>query len=99
MRLRFFLWDSADLGVRRSKVSSSFCNAGYIWVSRDCSSRLLAAIRMPEQAHLSGIELEAELQCELNVARVAGVLHSAEVRTITDITIGIQELCVVKDVE
>jgi hypothetical protein len=27
------LWASADLGVRRSKVASSFCRSGYIEVS------------------------------------------------------------------
>jgi hypothetical protein len=31
--LRFFLWASADFGVRRSKVASSFCRSGYIEVS------------------------------------------------------------------
>jgi hypothetical protein len=27
------LWASADLGVRRSKVASSFCRSGYIEIT------------------------------------------------------------------
>src|SRR5208337_4528820 len=34
MRLRFFLCDSADFGVRRSNADSSFCSSGYIVVSK-----------------------------------------------------------------
>src|SRR5437773_7400744 len=32
MRFKFFLCASADLGVRRTNVSSSFCRSGYIVV-------------------------------------------------------------------
>src|SRR5450755_1788115 len=99
MRLRFFLWDSADLGVRRSKVSSSFCSAGYIWVSRDTQAACSRPLECPDRRARPGIELEAELQSELNVSRVAGVFHDAEIRSVADIAIGIQELGVIKDVE
>ena len=34
-----FLWAAADFGVRRSKVSSSFCNSGTSGFSKDGSSR------------------------------------------------------------
>ena len=37
-RFRFFLCASADFGVRRSKASSSFCNAGYIVISKNAQA-------------------------------------------------------------
>ena len=43
--------------------------------------------------------LERKLQCELNIASVARMLHPAKVRSITDIAIRVLELSVVKDIE
>src|SRR5579863_114907 len=48
MRLRFFLWASADLGVRRSKVASSFCRSGYIELLRENSGQLRFRKTFPE---------------------------------------------------
>src|SRR5215831_19223734 len=46
-----------------------------------------------------GLGSECKLQCELDLARVAGTLDAPEIRSIGDITIRVQELGRVEDVE
>src|SRR5271156_4655870 len=79
MRLRFFLWASADLGVRRSKVASSFCRSGYIELLRENSGRLDSgrsfsgdrrAIRLPgrlEPPGFAGLFLLYSLHLEVEL--------------------------------
>src|ERR1035438_6495702 len=103
MRLRFFLWASADLGVRRSKVASSFCRSGYIELLRENSGRLFPvdqrAIRLPGRLEPPGfVGLEVELQCKLHQARIASLQHLAE-RRIAEISVRVNELRLVEQVE
>ena len=69
---------------------------------------LVAAIRMPETIavvrvnsflYITAFSLERELQCKLHIARIAGALDPAEIRSIADIAIRIQELRMIEDVE
>src|SRR5215469_10502344 len=103
MRLRFFLWASADFGVRRSKVEISFCRSGYILVLRDDSSRLFcAAIRFPggSTARVSNLTLllEVELQSKLHQTWVARLLNQAK-RGIAEVAVWVDELRFVEQVE
>jgi hypothetical protein len=70
MRFRFFLCDSADLGVRRSNTASSFCSSGYIVISR----WLRPAVRPLDYARAAEaarhFRLEEEFQSKLHQARV-----------------------------
>src|ERR1700746_503979 len=98
MRFRFFLCASADLGVRRTNVSSSFCNSGYIEILRIAQA---AAERRPLdcEANASCKRSEKELQCKLHQARIFNLGYLAELRAIRRIPIRVEELCVIKDVE
>src|ERR1700674_3101435 len=103
MRFRFFLWDAADLGVRRSKVSSSFCNSGYIRVSRN-----LKPLVRPLECRAQGppgpchTKLENVLQRELYEPRISRLTNFPIGRTVVatgGVATGIQKLGVIEGVE
>src|ERR1700674_664562 len=103
MRFRFFLWDAADLGVRRSKVSSSFCNSGYIRVSRN-----LKPLVRPLECRARGppgpchTKLENVLQRELYEPRIARLTNFPIGRAVVatgGVATGIQKLGVIEGVE
>src|SRR5208337_1127872 len=78
MRLRFFLCDSADFGVRRSNADSSFCSSGYIVVSR----WLRPAVRPLDYARtataIRDFGLDTEFYSKLHPAGWPGVREPAE---------------------
>ena len=45
------------------------------------------------------IRLERKFYRELNISRVADALNAAEIRSVADVAVGVQELRVVKDVK
>src|SRR5262249_11383553 len=98
MRLRFFLWASADLGVRRSKVESSFCKSGYIVVSESTQAGISRPLdcRAVKAARDGS---EEKLQCELHQPRIAGLRHLAELRSVRKISVRVKELSVIEEVE
>src|ERR1700751_4780822 len=106
MRLRFFLCASADLGVRRSNVASSFCRSGYIEVLREDSGGplpgggpLVCPGGRSRPGWYTNCTLEKEFQCKLHQPWVLGLGHLAELRTIRTAPVGVEELGMVKDVE
>src|SRR5579864_7886715 len=103
MRFRFFLWDAADLGVRRSKVSSSFCNAGYIEVSRNLKPPL-RPLEYPgaRAARACHTKLKNVFQRELYKPRIACLTNFPIGRTVVataGVAAGIQKLGVVEGIE
>src|SRR5579864_8825834 len=98
MRFRFFLCASADLGVRRTNVSSSFCSSGYIEILRIAQA---AAEQRPLdcEANASCKRSEKELQCKLHQARIARLRNFSERGAVCGVTVRIQELRVIKGVE
>src|SRR5438132_13364699 len=98
MRFKFFLCASADLGVRRTNVSSSFCNAEYIGVSENAQAAI-AAIRVPGAAKPPWSQLEEKLHCKLYKPRVANLRNLPKLRPVRNIAVRIEELCMVEDVE
>src|SRR6266702_7141253 len=106
MHLRFFLWASADLGVRRSKVASSFCRSGYIEVSgkTQAGAFLAGPLDCPDGGSRPGcafltVLLEEEFQCKLHQPRLFGLSNLAELRTVGDDAIRVIELCMVEEIE
>src|ERR1700736_3620918 len=106
MRLRFFLCASADLGVRRSNVASSFCRSGYIEVSEDTQAGCCAAIRFPGDASRPGMDLSTlllplkiKLQSNLHQARISDLLGYAEVGAVGDVAVYVVEMGVIGNVE
>src|ERR1700758_4970987 len=105
MRLRFFLCASADLGVRRSKVASSFCRSAYIEVLREDSGGPLPGggpLECPGGRSRPGwyiiCALEKEFQCELHQPRIASRQHLPE-RRVREVAIRIHEFRLVEEVE
>src|ERR1700692_3374148 len=101
MRLRFFLWASADLGVRRSKVASSFCRSGYIELLQGNSSQLRyrkvfsgssgpldwpGGWSRPSWYFLNST-LEEELQRKLHQPRITSLGHLAKLRSVGGVSI------------
>src|SRR5438046_1281373 len=68
MRFKFFLCASADLGVRRTNVSSSFCKAEYIGISENAQAAT-AAIRVPGRRSRPG---SARRKASLQIVQAAG---------------------------
>src|SRR6266571_7044888 len=103
MRLRFFLWASADLGVRRSKVASSFCRSGYIELLRVTQAADSRAIRLPGGGKPPGVDLSAlleeKLQSQLQQARIADLINLSELWAVREIAVRVEKLCMVKNVE
>src|SRR5207302_2139148 len=100
MRFRFFLCASADLGVRRTKVSSSFCRSGYIMVSEESQAADCAAIRfVTGRQGPARIKLELKFYSKLHQSRITHLIDLSELRTIREITVGIEKLRVIEDVE
>src|SRR6201993_2354912 len=105
MRLRFFLCASADLGVRRSKVVSSFCRSGYIVVSEITQAGSRAAIRLPGGGKPPGVcilltlRLKEELQSKLHQPRVASLCDLAKLCSVRAIALRVKELRVIEDIE
>src|SRR6266568_3235582 len=97
MRFKFFLCASADFGVRRTNVSSSFCNAEYIRISENAQAAT-AAIRVPGRQRRRG-QLEEKLHCKLYKPRVANLRNLPKLRPVRNIAVRIEELCMVEDVE
>src|SRR5581483_6669870 len=96
MRLRFFLWASADLGVRRSKLSSSRCRSAYIGFLQ-----VTQAARRPLDCpgRSPGLGLKKELQRELYQSRIASAANASEVGAVAAVAIRIGELRVVEKVK
>src|SRR6201993_3276245 len=105
MRLRFFLCASADLGVRRSKVVSSFCRSGYIVVSEITQAGSRAAIRLPGGGKPPGVcilltlRLKEELKSKLHQPRVASLCDLAKLCSVRAIAVRVKELRVIEDIE
>src|SRR5215470_934761 len=100
MRLRFFLWASADLGVRRSNVESSFCRSGYIMVSEITQAGSRAAIRFPGSAKAArDIASEEKLQGKLHQPRIACLCDLAKQRSVRSAAVRIEKLSVVENIE
>src|ERR1700756_3603466 len=105
MRLRFFLCASADLGVRRSNVASSFCRSAYIEVLREDSGGplpgggpLVCPGGRSRPGWYTNCTLEKEFQCELHQTRIASRQHLPE-RRVREVAIRIHEFRLVEKVE
>src|SRR5213593_1645227 len=99
MRFRFFLCASADLGVRRTKVSSSFCRSGYIVVLEDSQAAVRLLDFVLRSAEPPQPMLEVILQCKLYLPRSARSFNAPEIRAVGDIAVRLQELRVIHQVE
>src|SRR5947207_1446086 len=103
MRLRFFLWASADLGVRFSNVSISLRNASYtMFESFRGREELLQKTQQCRSANgqcAPAVILEEILQRELDQARIACALHPPEVYAIAAVSVRIGTLRMVEHVE
>src|SRR5437016_13753042 len=97
MRFKFFLCASADLGVRRTNVSSSFCKAEYIGISENAQAAT-AALEYPGGEAARG-QLEEKLHCKLYKPRVANLRDLPKLRPVRNIAVRIEELRMVEDVE
>src|ERR1700681_138201 len=97
MRFRFFLWASADLGVRFSNVEISFCSSGYIENLQGAQADR-RPLECTSSRSRSGLKLEVELQSKLYQSRIAGLLYLAE-GGVAEIPIGIHEHRLVEQIE
>src|SRR5215469_15175337 len=98
MRLRFFLCASAEPGVRRTKVSSSFCNSEYIFYSSKILKPHHAAIRL-NSATASGSWLVVQLQCKLHQARISHFVGHTEARTVGRVAVHVVKMCVIRHIK
>src|SRR5579864_1176361 len=98
MRFRFFLCASADFGVRRTNVSNSFCNSGYIEILRIAQA---AAERRPLDCgrNAPNKRSEVKLQRKLYQPRVTNLCDLSELGPIRSISVRVEKLCVVEQVE
>src|SRR5262249_20172378 len=106
MRFRLRLCASPDWGVRRSKVSSSFCSAGYMGILQNAQAEC-----WPLDWYTAGGEpryrgssrfysiLEEEFQGELQQPRLFGSQDATKIATVCDVAVRIVELRVIKEIE